>query len=125
MAGRFHINQMGEVGPCMADPGKCPFGRDNIHYDSAQEARHAYEEAMTSKTFTLSLRKKKKEKLLPMDPSIDWSKMDSRSEKERFENTPEYRRDHRLTLRLAEELERENTILDQEYGPAPRSLPKL
>lgn len=43
----FHINtETGEVGKCSAHKGKCPFGGAADHFDSALEARSAYEASM-------------------------------------------------------------------------------
>lgn len=41
---KFHINpETGDAGSCRATQGKCPFGSEEQHYDSANEARTAYE----------------------------------------------------------------------------------
>ena len=44
---RYHINAKGEPGVCKAQQA-CPFGTSEEHYDSAQEARAAYEEARSA-----------------------------------------------------------------------------
>ena len=41
---KFHINpESGDAGSCQATQGKCPFGADSEHYESATEARAASE----------------------------------------------------------------------------------
>ncbi len=45
MAIKYHINSQGQVGRCAAQKN-CPFGGDNEHYDSSQDARRAYEKVM-------------------------------------------------------------------------------
>lgn len=44
----FHINAKGEPGSCSAKPGNCPFGADAPHYETAAEARAAFEASMSS-----------------------------------------------------------------------------
>lgn len=47
----FHINQTsGEVGPCRAVQGKCPFGSAQDHYPSLVAAAVAYESMMSAAT---------------------------------------------------------------------------
>lgn len=41
--GRFHIKENGEPGACTASVRDCPRGGDNEHYDTADDARKAYE----------------------------------------------------------------------------------
>lgn len=41
---KYHSNNKGEPGVCSAQPGNCPFGGEEDHYSSAQEARQAYED---------------------------------------------------------------------------------
>lgn len=43
---KYHINSKGEVGKCHAI-FRCPFGADDEHYSSEQEARLAYEKVMS------------------------------------------------------------------------------
>ena len=41
---KFHINaETGNVGSCKAEKGKCPFGGDENHFPSKEEARSAFE----------------------------------------------------------------------------------
>lgn len=48
MSGKFHVNTAtGDIGPCRAKAGKCPFGEEN-HYDSLVAAAQAYEAEMES-----------------------------------------------------------------------------
>lgn len=56
MKGRFHINKKGEAGKCDAEVQGCPFGGDNDHYDTKEEAQKAYEK----KNIAQSLAKKQK-----------------------------------------------------------------
>ncbi len=43
---KYHINaETGDVGPCRAEKGNCPFGGENEHYNTAEGARSAYEKA--------------------------------------------------------------------------------
>lgn len=51
MAARFHVNASGVAGPCGAQEGNCPFGADAPHFNTAEEARAAYEVFMGSATF--------------------------------------------------------------------------
>ena len=44
---RYHVNpKTGNPGVCHAQAGKCPFGGDENHYPSENEARAAYEQKM-------------------------------------------------------------------------------
>lgn len=43
MAHKFHINDAGEPGKCKAKPGNCPLSPSAEHYDTAIEARRAFE----------------------------------------------------------------------------------
>lgn len=41
---KFHVNTItGNAGKCKAKKDKCPFGKDEEHYGSAEEAREAFE----------------------------------------------------------------------------------
>lgn len=40
---KYHINRTGDAGLCKATLGNCPFGDAVDHYDTAEEARAAYE----------------------------------------------------------------------------------
>lgn len=40
---KFHINPEGEPGDCSAQAGNCPFGTEDNHYDTIEDARKAYE----------------------------------------------------------------------------------
>jgi hypothetical protein len=44
---KYHINAKGESGICRATR-ECPFGGENEHYDTAADARRAYEKFMTT-----------------------------------------------------------------------------
>lgn len=46
---KYHINSKGEASKCSATQGKCPFANDSDHYESAAEARTAFEKATTKK----------------------------------------------------------------------------
>lgn len=46
---KFHINDKGEPGKCRADQGKCPFGGQSKHYNTAADARKDYEARMKAK----------------------------------------------------------------------------
>ena len=41
MTGKFHVNSEGRVMPCNAQSGNCPFGGDDQHFDSFEEAQLA------------------------------------------------------------------------------------
>jgi hypothetical protein len=57
---KFHINASGEAGKCSATQGKCPFGGESQHYDSAEVARVAFELSMAGKSLpTVSKRTQK------------------------------------------------------------------
>lgn len=43
---KFHVNEKGEARKCGAQKGNCPFGGDNEHYDSEQEAQVAAEKQL-------------------------------------------------------------------------------
>lgn len=45
---KFHINGNGEAGQCKAEKGGCPFGGENEHFESAADARTAFESSMTN-----------------------------------------------------------------------------
>ncbi len=50
---KFHINpKSGEPGACKANNGGCPFGGDEAHYESTDDARKAFEFSMAGKEFT-------------------------------------------------------------------------
>lgn len=46
VATKFHINNAGEVLPCVASVRDCDFGDKEEHFPTAREAREAYEEKM-------------------------------------------------------------------------------
>lgn len=46
---KYHVNGAGEAGPCKATQGNCPFGGEDKHYSTPEEARSAYEETTTKK----------------------------------------------------------------------------
>jgi len=49
---KFHINpKTGEPGSCKATQGGCPFGGDEAHYGSAEDARKAFELSMAGKEY--------------------------------------------------------------------------
>jgi len=60
---KFHVNDMGEAGRCRAKAGNCPFAGDEDHYSSPEEARVAYENSMSQKTYQTAL--KRAEQALP------------------------------------------------------------
>lgn len=47
---KYHINAQGNPGVCRAQRA-CPFGGESEHFGSAEEARMAYEGAMSGQTF--------------------------------------------------------------------------
>lgn len=49
---KFHINGAGNPGKCTAENGNCPFGGENEHYATAEDARAAYESKQASGVFT-------------------------------------------------------------------------
>ena len=57
MADKYHINLQGEAGLCKALK-TCPFGSDDKHYSSAEEARSAFEAEMSSSSVFKKLSKK-------------------------------------------------------------------
>lgn len=59
-------SHIGPNGPdkCSAAKGKCPFGGDEVHFNTVVEARIAYEEKMKNKTLENSLKK------APVDPRV-------------------------------------------------------
>lgn len=55
---KYHVNpETGNAGPCSAKV-QCPFGGDEAHYDTPDDARKAYE-AVQAAVFAVSLRKDK------------------------------------------------------------------
>lgn len=42
---KIHVNSEGNPGPCRAQNGGCPFGSDENHYSSNEEAQNSYENA--------------------------------------------------------------------------------
>lgn len=42
----YHVNGKGEPGKCSAQQGNCPFGSDEDHYESQDQARIAFERLM-------------------------------------------------------------------------------
>lgn len=55
---KYHVNAKGEPGRCSANAGKCPFGGEDRHHESAQEARSAYEARMTESLIPAGMEKK-------------------------------------------------------------------
>ena len=45
---KYHVNSKGEPGICSAQSGNCPFGGENDHYSSAEDARVAFEKSQDS-----------------------------------------------------------------------------
>lgn len=43
---RWHINESGVAGRCKAQPGECPIAPNAPHFETAADARAAYEESM-------------------------------------------------------------------------------
>lgn len=39
MKGKFHVNSKGEVRPCKATKDNCPFGGEDFHFDTAEQAQ--------------------------------------------------------------------------------------
>lgn len=129
---KFHINSSGEAGNCRAEKGGCPFGDDDQHYASAEEASKAYESKMADQVVPEPAEKKgSRERPLP--------KIDASTEKKT--PTEEFRRierelseNHDRLLRLtgrkdaAAEAEREEIdeirkVLAAAYQVAYRNLP--
>ena len=52
--GKFHVNSEGRVMPCNAQPGNCPFGDDDFHYETAEAAQ---EESDRRNELTVKLEK--------------------------------------------------------------------
>lgn len=46
MSQKYHVNAMGDARPCHATQGGCPFGDESEHFNTKDEARAAYENAM-------------------------------------------------------------------------------
>lgn len=60
---RWHINSKGVAGRCKAPPGECPLSDDEgdaLHYETAADARAAYEEQMAESEFAPVTKKTKK-----------------------------------------------------------------
>lgn len=49
---KFHINDMGNPGPCSAAQGNCPFGGEEEHYNTINQAREAFERSKTEQMFS-------------------------------------------------------------------------
>lgn len=49
---KFHINAAGNPGICRAVNGRCPFGGEENHFDSAEQAQAAFETRMSDQAFT-------------------------------------------------------------------------
>lgn len=43
---KFHVNSEGDARPCRARTRPCPYGGDEVHYPTAEEARAGYEASM-------------------------------------------------------------------------------
>lgn len=57
----YHITDKGEPGVCKAQKGGCPFGSPDEHFNSASQARYAYEARMNGEQpITPSLKKQKR-----------------------------------------------------------------
>lgn len=59
---KYHVNAAGEAGPCKATQGGCPFGGEENHYSTPEEARAAYERTATKKKGLFSIFKRSKPK---------------------------------------------------------------
>lgn len=57
MATKFHVNKKGVPGECSADAGNCPFGANEPHYNSPEEAREGYEARRKDDTISVVLKK--------------------------------------------------------------------
>ena len=60
MAGKFHVNDKGEAGPCRAITEKCPFGGESgveHHFDSIEMARADYERRMSDGSLPGAMKK--------------------------------------------------------------------
>lgn len=53
---KFHITSNGDVKPCSAVTGTCPYGKAEEHYPSPETAREAFEASMSSKVFSKSVK---------------------------------------------------------------------
>ena len=47
---RFHVNLKGEAGKCSARAGQCPFGGEQAHYRSMENAQQAFELSMAAES---------------------------------------------------------------------------
>ena len=55
---RWHINKKGVSGRCRAKPGECPIDPDAPHYETAADARAAYDEERRDEAVAPVARKK-------------------------------------------------------------------
>lgn len=58
---KYHVNGAGEAGLCKATQGGCPFGDEEKHYSTPEEARAAYETTATKKKGLFSIFRNKRE----------------------------------------------------------------
>lgn len=54
---RWHINESGVAGRCRAKPGECPLSPNAPHFETAADARAAYEESMEADAVATPARK--------------------------------------------------------------------
>lgn len=85
---KYHVNNEGNPGPCGAEKGNCPFGGEEEHYSSFEDARMAYEQSMSQ----ASVKKLSKQKLSTVASSHFISLLDRNGDvvregtKDRMEN---------------------------------------
>lgn len=59
---KFHVGRGGKAAVCSAKKGKCPYGSDDEHYKTREEAQKVAEQKMTQQNNTLKSTKSKKKK---------------------------------------------------------------
>lgn len=92
---KFHVNhETGNAGPCKAQKGGCPFGGENEHYDTVEDARRAYEKVKEGTPWG-SVAKKKKTTAPPAPSPADVEKSETDEVKLTSEERETYDKLHR------------------------------
>ena len=64
---KFHINDRGEPAPCNAQPGNCPKGEDQLHFDSQDKAQEYIENSQKDKVLLAVSKKNKKNSITSLN----------------------------------------------------------
>src|SRR5699024_5111115 len=109
---KFHITDNGEPAPCNAQPGNCPKGEDQPHFDSEEEAQNHIETKMSSQPFP-SVSKTNKDPL-KNNPLLEKGFNADKAKPDNFDATI----NELESKKIAAQLEQDNqlSIINREYN---------